>query len=566
VWFPANAVTFVAPQSNPGQPEADVPMKEMPSALSARDAFGAALPAVGLLPLAPSRIVDTRSGHGALAVGDVLTVPVAGVGAVPVSGAAAVVMNLTVTEPLAIGFATAYPCGTAPPDVSSLNFGAGQTIANLVTVQLGDGGAVCVTASTPSQVIIDVTGYYASGGSGFAPVAPVRLLDSRQGGAKPIVAGTIVSIPVVGRGGAPASGVTGASVNVTATGAAADGFVTIFPCGVAAPNASNLNVRVGTTVANGAISATGTEGDVCVVSSVATHLIVDLNGWFGAAALGSFTSVTPARLVDTRTTTRPAANATVEVAVGGQSAVALNVTIADPAGAGFATVWPCGLPKPNASSINFAKGQTIANAVNVGVGTGGKVCVASTVATHVIVDHDGEFRVANGTGTLSGPASFAIQWAFTQVGDLYASINPYRFGDSIYGKAWDCPVGQPVCSRVDMFNETRTVAAGNYVYDCSGLVVAAWLRGGVDLVKKNAGWSDVMFLNLPHITRAEVQPGDLLLFNYGDSTAGDPTDHVAIYLNDKQMLHSGSCANYSGVCVRSIDWSTVVAIARVPLG
>ena len=48
--------------------------------------------------------------------------------------------------------------------------------------------------------------------------------------------------------------------------------------------------------------------------------------------------------------------------------------------------------------------------------------------------------------------------------------------------------------------------------------------------------------------------------------AADPTDHVAIYLNDKQMLHSGSCVNYSGVCVRSIDWSAVVAIARVPVG
>jgi cell wall-associated NlpC family hydrolase len=39
-----------------------------------------------------------------------------------------------------------------------------------------------------------------------------------------------------------------------------------------------------------------------------------------------------------------------------------------------------------------------------------------------------------------------------------------------------------------MFGVARTVPVGSYVYDCSGLVVAAWLRGGVDLVKRNAGW------------------------------------------------------------------------------
>jgi hypothetical protein len=565
MWFPARAVTYVAPVPDLGQPEPDVATDAGASVMSTRDGFAATPPAVGLRPLEPSRLIDTRYGRGALVSGDVLTVPVAGQSGVPASGATAVVVNLTVTEPAALGFATAYPCGTAPPDASSLNYAAGQTIANLVTVKVGDAGAVCVVASSPTQVIVDVTGYYGGGGSGFASVAPVRLLDSRQGGAKPIMAGTVVRVAVAGNAGVPRTGVTGASLNVTATSAAAVGFVTVYPCGVNAPNASNLNVVAGATVANGVVSATDTTGAVCVVSSVATHLVVDLNGWFGTAALGSFTALAPARLIDTRATTRLAANTTLAVPVGSQLAVALNVTIAEPVGSGFATVWPCGLPKPNASSINFTRGQTIANAVNMGVGTGGAVCVASTVATQVIVDHNGEFRGITGADTLSGPAAFAIQWAYTQVGDLYASINPYRFGDSIYGKAWDCPDAQPLCSRTDMFGKSRTVAAGSYVYDCSGLVVAAWLRGGVDLVKKNAGWSDMMFKNLPHITRDQVQPGDLLLFSYGDTSLEDPTDHVAIYLNDKQMLHSGTCANYSGVCVGKIDWSSVVAIIRVPL-
>jgi cell wall-associated NlpC family hydrolase len=72
----------------------------------------------------------------------------------------------------------------------------------------------------------------------------------------------------------------------------------------------------------------------------------------------------------------------------------------------------------------------------------------------------------------------------------------------------------------------------------------------------------MMYQNLPRVTRDQIQPGDLLLFDRGAPVAADPTDHVALYLNDKQMLHSGSCGNYSGVCVRAIDWSAVVAIAR----
>jgi hypothetical protein len=180
--------------------------------------------------------------------------------------------HLTITQPAAVGFATAYPCGTPPPDASSLNYGAGQTIANLVTVKVGDGGAVCIVTSSPAQVIADVTGYYGAGGSGFASVAPARLLDSRQGGAKPIAAGTVVSVAVAGNAGVPGKGVTGASLNVTATSAAAVGFVTVYPCGVNAPNASSLNVVAGATVANGVVSATDVTGAVCVVSSVATHL------------------------------------------------------------------------------------------------------------------------------------------------------------------------------------------------------------------------------------------------------------------------------------------------------
>jgi len=46
------------------------------------------------------------------------------------------------------------------------------------------------------------------------------------------------------------------------------------------PNASNVNVAPGQTVANSVVSKVGVGGRVCVYSSGEAHLIVDVNGWF----------------------------------------------------------------------------------------------------------------------------------------------------------------------------------------------------------------------------------------------------------------------------------------------
>ena len=76
------------------------------------------------------------------------------------------------------------------------------------------------------------------------------------------------------------------------------------------------------------------------------------------------------------------------------------------------------------------------------------------------------------------------------------------------------------------------------MYDCSGFVVAAFLRAGVDLVRLNAGWSDAMFRSLPRVAQADLQTGDLLLFGLGDLQPTDPTTHVGMYLGNNLMLNS----------------------------
>ena len=117
--------------------------------------------------LSPARILDTREGNGApaapLGSGKTLDLQVTGRGGVPSSGVSAVVLNVTVTEPSAGGFLTAFPTGEARPNASNLNFTAGQTVPNLVVAKLGAGGKASLYNPFGSvQVIADVAGWYGS--------------------------------------------------------------------------------------------------------------------------------------------------------------------------------------------------------------------------------------------------------------------------------------------------------------------------------------------------------------------------------------------------------------------
>src|SRR5205814_1901373 len=93
------------------------------------------------------------------------TLTVAGRAGVPTMGAngpVAVVLNVTVTQPQTAGYLTVYPDQTARPPTSNLNFGAGQTVANLVVATLGANGQIDLfnTSGGTIQVIADVTGYF----------------------------------------------------------------------------------------------------------------------------------------------------------------------------------------------------------------------------------------------------------------------------------------------------------------------------------------------------------------------------------------------------------------------
>ena len=210
--------------------------------------------------------------------------------------ATAVALNVTVTDPTAASYLTVWPYGSGLPTASNLNFVPGQTVPNMVTVGIGVGGGVSLFNFAGSvEVIVDVTGWY---DSGFHPVVPGRVMDSRTGqcGFK-LHAGEQREVAITGLAGVPVAGVGGVALNVTATGATAATFLTLWPSGSPRPLASNLNVVAGPTVANMALVGVGAAGRVSLYNLAGdVDVLIDVDGWFDGAApsAGSSTCVVAA--------------------------------------------------------------------------------------------------------------------------------------------------------------------------------------------------------------------------------------------------------------------------------
>jgi hypothetical protein len=135
--------------------------------------MGAVTSPFSFIGLTPCRIADTRlasfpAGYGppSLAGGAPRNFPLTGQCGIP-SSAAAVSLNVTVTNTQGAGFILIYPQGGAQPNVSTLNYVAGQTIANAAVVPLGAGGGVTVIAGVSgTDFILDTNGYYGPSGVG----------------------------------------------------------------------------------------------------------------------------------------------------------------------------------------------------------------------------------------------------------------------------------------------------------------------------------------------------------------------------------------------------------------
>jgi hypothetical protein len=241
----------------------------------------------GFHPTAPSRLLDTSRRIGYTGpkptAGKVIQVKIPSA-AVP-STASAVTLNVTTFQQASAGTITVWPCGTSLPTQTASRFHPNSTITTLAIGKIGSGGKVCIRTSSSTHIAADLVGWYA-GATSFTPVKPQRLVDTQKHigykGPKP-AAGKTVTIKVAGVGAANIPDTARAVVlDLTAVVPAQAGTLKLFPCGSAPPPTAVVSYANNTAITDLAIGGLGTNGAVCVKTSAATHLLVDVVGWYGA--------------------------------------------------------------------------------------------------------------------------------------------------------------------------------------------------------------------------------------------------------------------------------------------
>ncbi len=220
-------------------------------------------------PVVVQRIADTTGATRPVAGHVVhITIPAASVPA----GSSAVALTLTAVNEAHAGHFTAFPCGSAAPSASALQFQSQRARSALAISKIGTNSQVCVRTSTAADLLADLTGYYAPTSS-FTPIAPRRVLDTATPKAGKVVRANVAlgSVPNT------ASHVV---LDVTATSEAKAGTITVYGCGQAKPSLPAVQFQAGTPVTNLAVPRLFSAGKVCLVPSQNTHLAVDVVGWY----------------------------------------------------------------------------------------------------------------------------------------------------------------------------------------------------------------------------------------------------------------------------------------------
>lgn len=135
------------------------------------------------------------------------------------------------------------------------------------------------------------------------------------------------------------------------------------------------------------------------------------------------------------------------------------------------------------------------------------------------------------TGTLptpTGRAAAAVAYAESKVGDVYV-----------------------------------TGGNGPDEFDCSGLTQEAWKAAGVSIERTTYEQWD----SLPHIPASELEPGDLIFFNW--NSALDGPGHVALYVGDGmyiQATHPGSDVQWASLDPSSPSYGDMPIVGYASVG
>lgn len=399
--FPTVASPIMGMASSAGAaPGCDAPAPLAPSATPVQ--------ATGFHAIAPIRLLDTRDAGVPVGAGCTQVLDLSGNAAIP-ADASAIALNVTAVDSALRGYITVYPCGSPRPDASNVNPRTRGATANSALVQLDATRKVCLFTLTRLHLVVDATGWFGRFGAPYHAIGSTRLLDTRtalrpDAGPGVLPGQTELRLPM--HTGALSDGdeAEAVAVNVTVTGAAQEGYVTVYPCGTVRPPTSTVNFVPNDDRANHAVVGLSDDGSLCIWANVGVHVIIDVEGWFGGEP-GSGTLFRPllgTRVLDTRVgiggiTGRAGLGATIafDPSAGARlplgSTVVLNVISTEADGGGYVALHPCSAPRPPTSALNSVAGTEATNVAFVAVDAASQVCVFTSTPMHVVVDVIGTF-------------------------------------------------------------------------------------------------------------------------------------------------------------------------------
>lgn len=237
----------------------------------------------------PTRLLDTRVTGSAIDGLHVLRVTGLNSLGLPFDAGAfgenvaGVWLNVSAFSAEAPGHLTVYGgLNNKGSSTARLNYEVGRTQTNLVYTPVL-GGKIFIDTSSRTDVTVDVVAV-SRFPNRLVPITDFRLLDTRSGDnptADGVMQGTgrlspnaPLAVPVAGRLGALSP--TEVLLNLAIVNPSATTHVTVYPCGTPPPTVSSANAVQGAVVPNAVLVPVGVAGTICVVSPVATDIVIDL--------------------------------------------------------------------------------------------------------------------------------------------------------------------------------------------------------------------------------------------------------------------------------------------------
>ncbi len=173
---------------------------------------------------------------------------------------------------------------TDVPPTSTLNAPTGAITANasIVTINQGTYGSVSAYASNDTNLVLDVTGYFAPEasaptGMSLIPLIPCRDFDTRLTSG---VFDSKLTVPLTGNDACNVPTTAGAYVmNATVVPTGTLDYLTLWPDGTPQPLVSTLNASDGLVASNMAITSS-TNGTIDAYASNPTQLVLDVTDDF----------------------------------------------------------------------------------------------------------------------------------------------------------------------------------------------------------------------------------------------------------------------------------------------